>query len=161
MIIELNEIPKLKPNWQGKKVGLITGCFDILHLGHISIFEFAKSKVDILLVGVDSDKSIKLNKGENRPYFSQNVRKKVVDSIAFIDYTFLVDHGLKYSDPNIGQFFDELYKQTGITNLITNKQGDASYKDKVVRANKLGIEIILQDEEKFSSSTDIIEKLGL
>lgn len=62
MIIELNEIPKLKPNWQGKKVGLVTGCFDILHFGHISIFEFAKSHVDILLVGIDSDESIKINK---------------------------------------------------------------------------------------------------
>lgn len=161
MIIELNEIPKLKPNWQGKKVGLVTGCFDILHFGHISIFEFAKSHVDILLVGVDSDESIKINKGIDRPYFSQNIRRKVVDSIEFIDYTFIIDHKLKYSDPNIDQFFDELYKEIGITNLITNKQGDKTYKRKAIRANKLGIEVILQNEEKFSSSTDLIKKFGL
>lgn len=161
MIVKLTQFPELSRSWQNKKVGLITGCFDILHFGHISLFEFAKSNVDILLVGIDSDKSVRVNKGDHRPYFEQSTRQAVVDSIRFIDYTFLVDHSLKYSTLNLNQFYIDLYRQIGITHLITNIQGDPNHKKKEACALKLGIEIILQDEDKFSSSSNIIRNLGL
>ncbi len=51
----------------GKKVGLITGCFDVVHSGHVDLFRFAKKHCDLVIVGLDSDETIKINKGSNRP----------------------------------------------------------------------------------------------
>ena len=51
----------------GKTVGLITGCFDVIHAGHVDLFRFAKKHCDLVIVGLDSDETIKLNKGPNRP----------------------------------------------------------------------------------------------
>jgi len=69
MIIGLLEAAKLRKKFrkEGKKLGLITGCFDILHIGHIKFFREAKKRVDFLMVGLDNDKSIKLSKGIGRP----------------------------------------------------------------------------------------------
>ena len=62
------------------------GCFDIIHPGHIKIFKSSKNKGDKLLVLVNSDKSIKLNKGKKRPIIKLKDRIQVLSSIQFIDY---------------------------------------------------------------------------
>ncbi len=160
MIINLDEVADLKKQWNNKKIGLVTGCFDILHLGHINLFKFAKDHVDILLVGVDSDASVKTHK-RNHPYFNQQTRMEVVDAISFVDYTLLVDHGLRSDNPNINQFFINLYKRLGVTDIITDKQTDNYYKEKESRASILGINAILRNEDRFSSSSKIITDLGL
>ena len=59
---------------RGKTIGLITGCFDILHIGHIELFQSAKNQVDILIVGVENDETIKRSKGTNRPVNNQDTR---------------------------------------------------------------------------------------
>ena len=51
----------------GKKLVVTNGCFDILHRGHVSYLTFARSQGDALVVGVNSDASVKRNKGEGRP----------------------------------------------------------------------------------------------
>ncbi len=51
----------------GLKVGLVTGGFDVLHMGHLNLFRLAKKNCDILVVGLDHDKTLKATKGENRP----------------------------------------------------------------------------------------------
>ncbi len=61
------------------------GCFDILHIGHIALFEYAKSLGNYLVVGIDSDSRVKQLKGSNRPINNQYNRKKILDSIKFID----------------------------------------------------------------------------
>lgn len=162
MIVELNEIGKLSQKWESKKIGLITGSFDILHIGHISLFEYAKKHVDILLVGIDSNKSVEINKGKSRPYFDQNIRQQVVDAIRFVDYVFSVEHELKYTDPKLNHYFIELYQQLNVTHLITSKNRDNSYSEKEACALYLGIKVILQVQKKFNSSTSkIIKDLGL
>ncbi|MBR4355778.1 MAG: adenylyltransferase/cytidyltransferase family protein, partial [Elusimicrobiaceae bacterium] len=51
----------------GQKIVFTNGCFDILHAGHVSVLEFARSKGDVLVVGVNSDASVKRLKGPSRP----------------------------------------------------------------------------------------------
>ena len=65
------------------------GCFDILHAGHIEYLEKARSFGDCLIVGLNSDKSIKELKGNDRPIIPQEQRIKVLSAIEFIDYIVL------------------------------------------------------------------------
>jgi D-beta-D-heptose 7-phosphate kinase/D-beta-D-heptose 1-phosphate adenosyltransferase len=73
------------------------GCFDILHIGHIELFKYAKSLGHKLIVGIDSDQRIKNNKGSNRPVNTELDRKNFLESIRYIDevYIFNTDDELR------------------------------------------------------------------
>lgn len=71
---------------KGKTIVFTNGCFDILHPGHIRLFKFAKSKGDILVVGINTDRSVQKNKGKGRPVFPLKERVEILSSISFIDY---------------------------------------------------------------------------
>ena len=62
-----------------------SGCFDILHKGHIELFRYAKSLGDELVVGIDSDEKIRLDKGKNRPINDLQYRMTMLQSIKYID----------------------------------------------------------------------------
>ena len=61
------------------------GCFDILHRGHIELFKYAKSLGNRLIVGVDTDEKVKLDKGKNRPINNIGDRVTMLESIRYID----------------------------------------------------------------------------
>ena len=60
------------------RIVFVNGCFDVLHRGHIELFEFAKSQGEYLIVALDTDARVKKQKGENRPFNSLTDRKKIV-----------------------------------------------------------------------------------
>ena len=62
-----------------------SGCFDILHVGHIELFRYAKSLGDKLIVGIDSDERVKLDKGEDRPINKLSDRMSVLSAIKYVD----------------------------------------------------------------------------
>tara|TARA_A100001515_G_scaffold2818_1_gene2759 strand:+ start:2857 stop:3252 length:396 start_codon:yes stop_codon:yes gene_type:complete len=68
------------------------GCYDILHIGHIALFEYAKSLGSQLIVGIDSDKRVKKLKGQDRPFNCEADRKKMLESIKYIDKVFIFDN---------------------------------------------------------------------
>ncbi len=74
---------------KGIKVGFTNGCFDILHAGHVSYLNKAKSLVDVLILGLNSDDSIRRIKGKNRPINNQEDRALVVASLECIDFVVL------------------------------------------------------------------------
>ena len=61
------------------------GCYDILHVGHIRLFEFAKSRGDSLIVGIDSDERVRLLKGNSRPINNQTDRVEMLLSNKYVD----------------------------------------------------------------------------
>ena len=65
----------------GKKIVFTNGCFDILHAGHVSILEFCRSKGDVLVVGVNSDASVKRLKGPTRPVNKEGDRALVLAAL--------------------------------------------------------------------------------
>lgn len=71
---------------KGKKVVFTNGCFDMLHVGHLHSFKEAKKYGDVLIVAVNSDKSVKENKGDLRPIISEDDRIEMLCSIEYIDY---------------------------------------------------------------------------
>ena len=71
---------------QGKKIAFTNGCFDILHAGHIAMLREARNTADLLVVGLNSDKSIRRIKGKDRPVNQQNNRIMVLSELESIDY---------------------------------------------------------------------------
>ena len=67
------------------KIIWVNGCFDLLHPGHIELFKIAKSLGDKLIVGLDSDKKVRNDKGQNRPINTFQDRKTILESIKYID----------------------------------------------------------------------------
>ncbi|MFC1813538.1 D-glycero-beta-D-manno-heptose 1-phosphate adenylyltransferase [Thermodesulfobacteriota bacterium] len=75
----------------GEKIVFTNGCFDILHVGHVRYLAAAKSEGDILVVGLNSDESVKSIKKENRPIIPQEQRAEVLSSLWYVDYVSLFD----------------------------------------------------------------------
>ncbi len=71
---------------QGFKIVFTNGCFDILHLGHLRYLEEAKGQGDVLIVGVNSDKSVRLIKGDQRPVLPEYARSELVAGLHCVDY---------------------------------------------------------------------------
>ena len=68
---------------------LVNGAFDILHTGHISLLNYAKSNGDYLTVALDSDERIREAKGKDRPINNQNIRKIIMENIKAVDKVLL------------------------------------------------------------------------
>lgn len=71
---------------KGKVVVFTNGCFDVIHAGHVDYLEKAKKLGDILVVGLNSDYSVRRIKGEKRPIIPQEMRAKVLSSLKPVDY---------------------------------------------------------------------------
>ncbi|MBI5123869.1 MAG: D-glycero-beta-D-manno-heptose 1-phosphate adenylyltransferase [Candidatus Omnitrophica bacterium] len=71
---------------KGKRIVFTNGCFDIIHVGHTDYLSKAKASGDILVVGLNSDSSVKKIKGPGRPINNQADRAKVLASLYFVDY---------------------------------------------------------------------------
>lgn len=85
----LREIEPLRK--KGKKVVFTNGCFDILHAGHVRYLKRAKSLGDILVVGLNSDASVKKIKGAARPIVPQEERAEVLAALGSVDYVVIFD----------------------------------------------------------------------
>ena len=75
----------------GKQVVFTNGCFDIMHAGHVRYLAAARSEGEILVVGINSDKSVKSIKGENRPIMPQDQRAEVLAGLWCVDYVVFFD----------------------------------------------------------------------
>ena len=84
----LNEIKEIVEELKGqnKKIVTCNGCFDILHQGHTKFLEEAKHQGDILIVGINSDSSVKENKGPDRPINSEQSRAEALSDLEMVDY---------------------------------------------------------------------------
>ncbi|MDP3803914.1 MAG: D-glycero-beta-D-manno-heptose 1-phosphate adenylyltransferase [Candidatus Omnitrophota bacterium] len=71
---------------KGKKIVFTNGCFDILHVGHVDYLSKARRLGDALVVGLNSDSSVKKIKGKGRPINKLSDRAKVISSLYFVDY---------------------------------------------------------------------------
>ena len=71
---------------KGKKVIFANGCFDIVHVGHVRFLRGARAKGDVLVVGLNSDKSVRKIKGKGRPLVSEKKRAELMAAFEFVDY---------------------------------------------------------------------------
>ncbi len=135
---------------QKKNIVMTNGCFDIIHSGHIKILKESKNLGDILVVAVNSDRSIRINKGNSRPLNCLKDRLIVLNAISYIDYILIFhsktpDQLYKCILPNILTKGDE-YK---LTNNIVGQQHVLANKGK----------IIFIKMKKNRSTTNILNKI--
>lgn len=88
------------------KIIFTNGCFDILHVGHVELLKFCKSLGDYVIVGLNSDLSVKGLKGDKRPINNEYDRKKMLESIKYVDEVIIFNQTTPYElikkiNPNI------------------------------------------------------------
>lgn len=150
-IFSLPQLIKQVASWRvlGKKVAFTNGCFDILHEGHIYSLSQAAQTADFLIVGINSDASVKRLKGETRPINNQQSRSILLASLCIVDAVVV---------------FDEDTPLELITSLLPNvlvKGGDYTLAQ-IVGASEVinnGGEVIINPILQGFSTTNIIEKM--
>jgi rfaE bifunctional protein nucleotidyltransferase chain/domain len=92
-IVSWDELLRLREQWrqEGKTVVWTNGCFDLLHLGHVKGLQTAKTLGDVLIVGVNSDSSVRQLKGYPRPVFPQQYRAEMLAALDCVDYVTIFD----------------------------------------------------------------------
>lgn len=136
---------------QDKKNTIVftNGCFDIIHPGHVFILEQAKSKGDVLVVGLNSDSSIKSFKSKKRPICTQEDRAYVLAALSCIDYVVIFDEDTP----------EQLIKDISPDILVKGKD----YEGKVIAGSKYMLEnnkkIELVDIIEGKSTSNIIKKI--
>jgi D-beta-D-heptose 7-phosphate kinase/D-beta-D-heptose 1-phosphate adenosyltransferase len=143
----LSEIITITSNLKlsGKKIIFTNGCFDLIHSGHIKYLEEAKKIGDILIVGLNSDASIKKLKGAGRPINSQNDRAFILAAIGVVDYVVVFDETTPYEIINALK-----------PNFLV-KGGD--YKGKQIVGQDIVDEVRLIDFIDGKSTSHIIKKI--
>src|SRR3989338_4340690 len=76
---------------KGRRVVFTNGCFDLLHLGHVKLLEWARRQGDVLVVGLNSDRSVRVLKGRGRPILPQLERAQVLAALACVDFVTIFD----------------------------------------------------------------------
>jgi D-beta-D-heptose 7-phosphate kinase/D-beta-D-heptose 1-phosphate adenosyltransferase len=96
-ILDWNELKEVvdRVKASGKKIVFTNGCFDIIHIGHVRYLKQAKALGDMLVVGLNSDRSVSRIK-PNRPINSQDHRAEVLSSLDMVDYVTLFDEETPY-----------------------------------------------------------------
>jgi len=95
-ILSKDELRTFRLDNEGKKIVFTNGCFDILHVGHIRYMQEASKLGDILVVGLNSDNSVRRLKGPDRPINSQDERAEMLASLEFVDYVVIFDEDTPY-----------------------------------------------------------------
>jgi len=81
---------------KGKKIVFTNGCFDVIHAGHVLYLADAKAQGDILVVGLNSDSSVKRLKGDSRPIIPASERKIVLENLKSVDYVIVFEEDTPY-----------------------------------------------------------------
>ncbi len=134
---------------EGRKIVFTNGCFDLLHAGHIRYLKEAKSLGDILIVGLNSDSSVRKIKGLGRPYIGEAERAEILAALEFVDYVTIFDE----ETPN---------------NLISKLKPDihvkgGDYKGKYLPEAKIvesyGGKVVVVSKVPHKSTTALIERI--
>lgn len=134
---------------KGKKIAFTNGCFDILHVGHVQYLREARKTGDLLILGLNSDASVRAIKGEKRPLVPQGERAEVVASLMSVDYITVFDETtplklIEYLRPDI---------------LV--KGGDWKEEEVVGRdaVRSWGGKVVIVPMTEGASTTNIVEKI--
>lgn len=134
---------------EGKKVVFTNGCFDILHAGHVRYLQAARNLGDVLIVGLNSDESVRTLKGPARPINCQEDRAEVLSALSAVDYVVIFEECT--AEKLIRQIQPQIYVKGGDYNIENLPEA--------VFVKEYGGEIILVPEVVGKSSSNIIKKI--
>lgn len=133
----------------GQKVVFTNGCFDILHAGHVRYLKKARSFGDCLVLGLNSDASVRRIKGPTRPINCQEDRAEVADALGCVDYVVIFDEPT--AESLITKVHPDVYVKGGDYTLDTLPEGQ------IVKAYGGEVELVTLVEGR--STTNIINKI--
>ena len=150
-IFNIKDLSKIINEWRlnGDKIVFTNGCFDLIHLGHLEILARSADLGDKLIVGINSDMSIKKIKGNSRPIIEEDSRAKQLAAIEFIDAVILFNEDTPYNLINI------------LKPDVLTKGGDYKKNDIVGNQliNKEQGEVVIIPLTQGYSTTSILEKI--
>lgn len=155
-IIDLGKLSKVVGQIQkvGENIVLVGGCFDILHLGHVTFLEKARKKGDFLIVLLESDQVIRTKKGDKRPINSQKNRAKVLSALKDVDLIVMLPE-MKNED------YDKVVKEIKPSIIaITSKDPEIKYKKRSAKLIGAKISIVTKfiPEHSTTAFLNIIEE---
>lgn len=155
-IITLKKIKKIVDSIKNinQSIVLVGGCFDILHVGHIKFLKEAKRHGDYLLVILESDETVRILKGENRPNFPQKDRAEVLSSIKFVDSVVLLNPFGKDED------YNKLILQIK-PDIIAVTENDPIMEKKKYQAEMVGGKLVEIPHIKTYSSSELARLIGI
>jgi rfaE bifunctional protein nucleotidyltransferase chain/domain len=134
---------------KGKTIVTTNGVFDLLHAGHAYLFTFAHRYGDILIVGINSDLSVKKIKGSNRPIIGERFRAMLLTALAEISYVYI------FNEPNPIEFLKIVRPDVHVN---SSEYGKNCIESSTVR--KFGGKLILaKRKNRFPSTSKIIYKI--
>jgi len=150
-IIEKDELSQIctQLRKENKKIVFTNGCFDILHLGHVRYLKASARFGDVLIVGINSDKSVKKLKGETRPINNEKDRASLLCEINLVDYAVIFEEDTPIDLLEIIK--PEIYTKGKDYTLETLPEA------KIVLENKGQVEFI--DFVEGKSTTNVINKM--
>ena len=137
-----------------KKIVLVGGCFDLLHFGHISFLEQAKSLGDYLVVALESDENVRRMKGDTRPIHTQAQRKEMLEALSCVDEVIALPPMHGYGD------YFELVKKIR-PSVIAVTEGDTAKPKKSQQAAEVGARLIEIPKIHAPSTSQLVKLLGL
>lgn len=151
-ILYKNELKELGQQLreEHKKIVLTGGCFDLLHIGHITLLEESKQQGDILIVLLESDKRITKLKGSDRPLHTQMQRAHMLSLLKPVDYVVLLPDQMDNKD------YETVVKQLQPA-IIATTQGSDTQKYIERQAAMVGARVFLADLIPNLSTTRILE----
>lgn len=133
----------------GKKVAFTNGCFDLLHRGHVHVLRAARACADLLIVGINSDQSVKQIKGPKRPVLPESDRCELLGAMEMVDFVIL------FNEP------DPYNLISAIRPDVLVKGGDWKT-EKIIGADMVeeaGGRVVVVPYIKGFSTTEIIERI--
>jgi len=147
---QLNSIVR-EAQSQGKRVVWTNGCYDLVHAGHILYLEKARALGDLLVLGLNSDASVRLSKGANRPIVNQEQRAQLMSALSCVDFVIIFDDQSPVKI--IGQLKPDIYAKGGDYSIDTINQDERSL------VESYGGRIMLLPGVEGMSTTHLIEKI--
>ena len=149
MLIDRKNIADLRGQLKGKKIIFTNGCFDIIHVGHVRYLTAAKSLGDVLIVGLNTDESVKKLKGASRPINNQDDRAEVLLGLKAVDH--VIFFGEQTAENLIAEVKPDIYVKGGDYTIETLPEA------KIVQSYGGRVELVNLVAGK--STTNIIEKM--
>ena len=143
---------------RGMKIVTTNGAFDLLHVGHIRNLQFAKAQGDVLVVGVNSDKSVRAYKGPSRPVVGERERAELVASLAPVDHVFIF--GDKTPIPWLKKIKPDIHVKGADWKNVGGATGKIKNVVELPLLNKIGAKFVLAPFTKGKSSSEIIKKIS-